>query len=155
MSKADTELYSISISDLNPELQKKVKKFNTSNDGELKLQEAIQGLVTLQKQSDNHKKTIWFLVPVLLGLIASTFGTTMLAFKLNQQTQVQGSSLVDMSGNTVAVTLEHSPIDLAAISKTPMAFTVHQLHGDSYLSSVTDVVQTTDAKRVFGTILIA
>ncbi len=112
LENKERNLYSISITDLNPELQKKVKKFNTSNDGELTLNEAIQGLVTLQKQSTNYKKTIWMLIPVLIGLVASTFGTTMLAFKLNQQTQVQGSSLVDMSGNTVRVSEDTYQSDL-------------------------------------------
>ena len=33
-------------------------QFDTTNDGELSLEEAIQGLVALQKQSNNYKKMV-------------------------------------------------------------------------------------------------
>ena len=136
---------SISIDSLNPEISKKVSKFNTSNDGELTLEQAIQGLVTLQKQSNNYKKMIWMLIPVLMGLIAATFGTTMLAFKLNQQTQLSGSTLTDMNGNTVKVATQYfteSQDSFANFMLSKDALHIQHIITDHFNLNVWSVIQS-------------
>ena len=49
----------IRLSVLNSAVRERVEKFDTGNDGELDINEAMQGLITLQKQSNNYKKMIW------------------------------------------------------------------------------------------------
>lgn len=151
--ETDTRLKSssISLSDLNPEVQKKLNKFNTSNDGQLSLEQAVQGLVTLQKQSDNYKKMIWLLIPVLLGLIAATFGTTMLAFKLNQQTQIMSgsSTLVDIkSGDIIKTAVHFDSEDLLDVAFTRAALNIHTLTTDNIMIDINGVFQQTDTNGV-------
>ena len=75
----------VRLSVLNPALRERVEKFDTGNDGELDINEAIQGLITLQKQSNNYKKMIWLLIPVLCLVLAGSFGTTILAINLTKE----------------------------------------------------------------------
>ncbi len=77
--------HSVRLSTLNPALRERVEKFDTCNDGELDINEAIQGLITLQKQSNNYKKMIWLLIPVLCMVLAGSFGTTILAINLTKE----------------------------------------------------------------------
>jgi len=137
---------SVALTDLNPAVQKKVSKFNVSNDGQLKLEEAIQGLVTMQKQSDNYKKMIWFLIPVLIGLIAATFGSTMLAFKLNQQMQVSGSTLTDMNGQVVKTAQNHATDgDLFDITFSPDFENVDYLQSNHFKIRIDSIIQNVDS----------
>ena len=62
MSLLDKPNNTVRLSVLNPALRERVEKFDTGNDGELDINEAIQGLITLQKQSNNYKKMIWLLI---------------------------------------------------------------------------------------------
>jgi len=131
---------SVRLSVLNPELQKKLKKLDTGNEGEITLQDALHGLVTLQKQSDNYKKMIWLLIPVLLGLIACTFGTTMLAFKLNQQTQISSTgSLQDMNGNVIKVATTQNTPNLRSIMLSEDIYKLDKIY-NLYTSSYIDTI---------------
>ncbi len=57
--------YAVRLDSLNPQVRERVEKFDTGNDGELDINEAMQGLIALQKQSNNYKKMIWMLIPIL------------------------------------------------------------------------------------------
>ena len=55
----------IELSSLNPVVKERIQKFDTKNDGTLDIDEAMEGLVTLQKKSNRYKKMLWFLIPVI------------------------------------------------------------------------------------------
>jgi hypothetical protein len=105
----------IRLSVLNPALRERVEKFDTGNDGELDINEAMQGLITLQKQSNNYKKMIWLLIPVLCMVLAGSFGTTLLAINLTKEIKsstIEGNIpvLKTTNGETISVynTMEHT-----------------------------------------------
>jgi len=155
-NKTRTSQGSISLTSLNDEVQKKVKKFNTTNDGELTLEQAVQGLITLQKQSNNYKKMVWFLIPVLIGLIAATFGTTMLAFKINQQTQVSGSSLVSMDGSTVRTAQAHATDgNLFDITFSADFENIDYLQSNHFKVRVDSIIQVLNAQQEIEKVLVS
>ena len=90
---------SVRLSTLNPQVREKLVKFDTENDGELTIEEAIQGLVALQKQSNNYKKMIYILVPIMVLMIASIFGVNMLALKLTKDLQSTSTDSVNVLTN--------------------------------------------------------
>jgi hypothetical protein len=105
----------IRLSTLNPQVRERVEKFDTGNDGELDINEAMQGLIALQKQSNNYKKMIWMLIPILSLMIAATFGTTILAINLTKDIKsstIEGNIpvLKTTNGETLSVynTMEHT-----------------------------------------------
>jgi hypothetical protein len=105
----------IRLSTLNPQVRERVEKFDTGNDGELDINEAMQGLIALQKQSNNYKKMIWMLIPILSLMIAATFGTTILAINLTKDIKsstIEGNIpvLKTTNGETFSVynTMEHT-----------------------------------------------
>jgi hypothetical protein len=112
----------IRLSVLSPEISKKLNKFNTSSDGSLTLEEAIQGLIALQKQSNNYKRILYLIIPLLLITIASIFGVTLLAIKMTKETQIDSlnSSLRTMSNDLVHVGLEITSHDLFDIAWSPI-----------------------------------
>lgn len=75
----------IRLSTLNPKIRDKISKFDTSNDGEINIEEAIQGLITLQKQSNNYKKTVYLLVPLMMVMLACILGVNILAINLTKE----------------------------------------------------------------------
>jgi hypothetical protein len=87
----------IRLSVLNPQVRERVEKFDTGNDGELDINEAMQGLIALQKQSNNYKKMIWLLIPVLCMVLAGSFGTTILAINLTKDIISELDSMIDNS----------------------------------------------------------
>jgi hypothetical protein len=91
----------IQLEQLNVDLRQKLGKFDTSNDGTLSNKELVQAVVTLQKQSDNYKKTLWVLVPIILFTLAAVFATTILAIKLTKDTYSSNGQLVDNNGNVL------------------------------------------------------
>ena len=101
-----TNKSSIRLSVLNPQVRERVEKFDTENDGELDITEAMQGLIALQKQSNNYKKMIWLLIPVLCMVLAGSFGTTILAINLtkdiNQNSGLLTSKIDDTPIRTVS-----------------------------------------------------
>ncbi len=100
MSSIEAETKSsIRLSTLNPQVREKLVKFDTTNDGELSLEEAIQGLVALQKQSNNYKKMIYILAPTMLLMIASIFGVNMLALNLTKDLHSTTSNSVNVLSN--------------------------------------------------------
>ena len=48
--------YAVRLDTLNPQVRERVEKFDIGNDGELDINEAMQGLITLQKQSNTIKR---------------------------------------------------------------------------------------------------
>ena len=91
----------IQLEQLNVDLRKKLGKFDTSNDGTLSNEELVQAVVTLQKQSDNYKKMMWILIPILFFTLAAVFATTILAIKLTKDTYSSDGQLVDTNGNVI------------------------------------------------------
>jgi hypothetical protein len=81
---------SIRLSTLNPKVREKLSKFDTLNDGEINLEEAIQGLVTLQKQSNNYKKTVYLLVPLMIIMLGCVLGINILAINLTKDIKTSG-----------------------------------------------------------------
>lgn len=110
-----TNKSSIRLSVLNPKVRERVEKFDTENDGELDINEAMQGLIALQKQSNNYKKMIWLLIPVLCMVLAGSFGTTLLAINLTKEIKssiIEGNIpvLKTTNGETISIynTMEHT-----------------------------------------------
>ncbi len=135
----------VRLSVLNPEISKKLNKFNTTSDGSLTLEQAIQGLITLQKQSNNYKKMIYLMIPLIIVLVASVFGVTLLAIKLTKDLQVNSltSSLTTMNGDLVRVGLETSTTDLFDVVWNPMAIgSLDYISVNGTILAVTDTYQT-------------
>jgi hypothetical protein len=102
----------IRLSVLNPTVRERVQKFDVGNDGALSIEEAIQGLVTLQKQSNNYKKMIWFLIPIICLVLAGTFGTAILANNLTKEINQNGGILTSKVDNTPIRTVQAVSKDL-------------------------------------------
>jgi len=146
MTEKKQYISSIPITSLHENYQPKLRKFNTTNDGNLTLEQAVQGLITLQKQSNNYKRMIWLLIPVLIGLIAATFGTTMAAFKINQQTKVVNSELVGMDGQVLRTANVFLPKeDLFNTVLGDNAANVRSIITNNYYVEVNGVVQNSDS----------
>jgi len=104
-----SEIYNqggIRLSQLNTEVRDKVKKFDTGNDGSLSIEEAVQGLVALQKQSNNYKRLLYMIIPVLLLTLGGVLGCNILSIYLTKELKVLSSTnnspiLTDLSGKVV------------------------------------------------------
>lgn len=108
-------LSSIRLSTLNPEIRHKLVKFDTKNDGTLTLEESLQALVTLQKQSNNYKKILYLLIPVLILTLACSFGVNILAINLTKDLQSSSSS---SSSTTIPVLANKKGEILSTVSFT-------------------------------------
>ena len=112
MSSLSSPKQGIRLSVLNPALRERVEKFDTGNDGELDINEAVQGLITLQKQSNNYKKMIWLLIPVLCLVLAGSFGTTILAINLTKDVHQNSGVLTSKMDDTPIRTVSAVSKDL-------------------------------------------
>ncbi len=104
---------SIRLSTLNPQVREKLVKFDTANDGELSLEEAIHGLVTLQKQSNNYKRMLYLLVPLMTVMLACVLGVNILAIQLTKDL-----SSSTTSGNPVLTNVEGKVLSTVSYSET-------------------------------------
>jgi len=156
--------HSVRLSTLNPALRERVEKFDTCNDGELDINEAIQGLITLQKQSNNYKKMIWLLIPVLCMVLAGSFGTTILAINLTKEVKsstIEGNIpvLKTTNGESISVynTLEHSHFsDFQAKQSSVMNLLPQFIQIDSLKMKASGLFQTQNATYTltdFGTFI--
>ena len=84
----------IQLEDLNVDIRNKLAKFNTSNSGKLTTEELLQAAITLQKQSNNYKRMLYLMIPVMLFMIASMFGTTILAINLTKDLKINSNGLL-------------------------------------------------------------
>ncbi len=135
----------IRLSTLNPQVRERVEKFDIGNDGELDINEAMQGLITLQKQSNNYKKMIWLLVPVICFVLAGTFGTTMLAINLTKDVRQNEGLLTSKITNTPIRTVEATSKDLMFSSLFSNDYNqITKLHFGSVTLYVIDIYQYTD-----------
>jgi hypothetical protein len=94
----------INLSDLNSDVARKLRKFDTSNDGYLSNNELISALITLQKQSDSYKKVIWFLIPLLCLMVLSIFGMTILAINLTKEMTISNGSVLTTTNGEIIQT---------------------------------------------------
>lgn len=145
--------HSVRLSVLNPAIRERVEKFDTANDGELDIQEAIQGLVALQKQSNNYKKMVWFLIPVLCMVLAGSFGTTILAINLTKDVQQHSGLLTSKADNTPIRTVSAVSKDLMFSSLFSEDYNqITKLHFGSTTLNVNEIYQVTlsdDTKTVY------
>jgi hypothetical protein len=118
----DQKASSIRLENLNSDVARKLRKFDVTNDGSIDMNEAIQALITLQKQSDNYKKMIWILVPVLVALVASVFGTTILAIRLTQELKVTNGNLLTTMDGSIAEVVSTS-FNITGENLTSLVFT--------------------------------
>jgi hypothetical protein len=103
MSK--NESASVRLSAINVDLRNKMAKFDTKNEGELNVEDMMHAIVTLQKQSNNYIRLLYLLVPVMFILVASIFGTTLLAINLTKEMKTSSDGyLVGTSSNQVVST---------------------------------------------------
>ncbi len=136
---------SIRLSVLNPEVRERIQKFDTGNDGELDIMEAIQGLVALQKQSNNYKKTLWFLIPVICLVIAASFGSTILAINLTKDINQNEGILTSKVSNTPIRTVEATSKDSMFSSLFSNDYNqITKLHFGSVTLNVNDIYQYTE-----------
>jgi hypothetical protein len=145
--------HSIRLDDLNKEVRERVRKFDTGNDGELDINEAVQGLITLQKQSNNYKKMIWLLIPVLCLVLAGSFGTTLLAINLTKDIRQNDSILTSKVDNTPIRTVEATSKDLMFSSLFSTDYNmISKLHFGGMTLNVNSIIQYTeqdDSKTVY------
>ena len=135
----------IRLSTLNPQVRERVEKFDTGNDGELDINEAMQGLIALQKQSNNYKKMIWMLIPILSLMIAATFGTTILAINLTKDINQNDGILTSKSDNTPIRTVSAVSKDLMFSSLFSEDYNmITKLHFGSVTLNVNDIYQLTE-----------
>jgi hypothetical protein len=121
-----------------------VEKFDTGDDGELDINEAMQGLIALQKQSNNYKKMIWMLIPVLSLMVAATFGTTILAINLTKDINQNDGILTSKSDNTPIRTVEATSKDLMFSSLFSNDYNmITKLHFGSVTLNVNGIYQHT------------
>ena len=145
--------HAVRLSVLNPALRERVEKFDTGNDGELDINEAIQGLVTLQKQSNNYKKMIWLLIPVLCLVLAGSFGTTILAINLTKEINQNSGILTSKFDNTPIRTVSAVSKDLMFSSMFSEDYNqITKFHFGSTTLNVNEmyqVVLSDDTKTVY------
>ena len=149
----DKSKHSVRLSVLNPALRERVEKFDTGNDGELDINEAMQGLITLQKQSNNYKKMIWLLIPVLCLVLAGSFGTTILAINLTKEIHQNSGILTSKMDNTPIRTVSAVSKDLMFSSMFSSDYNqITKLHFGSTTLNVNEMYQVTlsdDTKTVY------
>jgi hypothetical protein len=145
--------HAVRLSVLNPALRERVEKFDTGNDGELDINEAMQGLITLQKQSNNYKKMIWLLIPVLCMVLAGSFGTTILAINLTKEINQNSGILTSNTDNTPIRTVSAVSKDLMFSSIFSEDYNqITKFHFGSTTLNVNEMYQVTlsdDTKTVF------
>jgi hypothetical protein len=135
----------VRLSTLNPQVRERVEKFDIANDGELDITEAMQGLITLQKQSNNYKKMIWMLIPVLSLMVAATFGTTILAINLTKEINQNDGILTSKVDNTPIRTVEATSKDLMFSSLFSSDYNmITKLHFGNVVLNVNDIYQHTE-----------
>jgi hypothetical protein len=136
--------YAVRLDTLNPQVRERVEKFDIGNDGELDINEAMQGLITLQKQSNNYKKMIWMLIPVLSLMVAATFGTTILAINLTKDINQNDGILTSKVDNTPIRTVEATSKDLMFSSLFSNDYNqITKLHFGSVILNVNGIYQHT------------
>ena len=141
----DKSKHSVRLSVLNPQVRERVEKFDTGNDGELDINEAMQGLIALQKQSNNYKKMIWMLIPILSLMIAATFGTTILAINLTKDINQNDGILTSKVDNTPIRTVEATSKDLMFSSLFSNDYNqITKLHFGSMTLDVNSIYQYTE-----------
>lgn len=94
---------SIDLENLNVDIRNKLAKFNTSNSGKLTNEELLQAVITLQKQSNNYKRLIYMMIPVMIFMIASIFGTTILAINLTKDLKINSNGLLVGTNNNEVI----------------------------------------------------
>jgi len=145
--------YAVRLSTLNPQVRERVEKFDIGNDGEIDINEAMQGLITLQKQSNNYKKMIWMLIPVLSLMVAATFGTTILAINLTKEINQNEGLLTSKVANVPIRTVEATSKDLMFSSLFSSDYNmISKLHFGNVVLNVNDIYQHTeqdDTKTVY------
>ena len=153
MSLLDKPNNTVRLSVLNPALRERVEKFDTGNDGELDINEAMQGLITLQKQSNNYKKMIWLLIPVLCMVLAGSFGTTILAINLTKEINQNSGILTSKMDNTPIRTVSAVSKDLMFSSMFSEDYNqITKFHFGSTTLNVNEIYQITlsdDTKTVY------
>jgi hypothetical protein len=96
---------SVRLSALNVDVRSKVAKFDTNNQGELSSEDMMHAIVTLQKQSNNYKRILYIVFPIMIVMILSIFGTTMLALSLTKELKTGNEGiLVNAKTNEVIST---------------------------------------------------
>lgn len=139
----DQSKLAVRLSTLNSAVRERVEKFDTANDGELDITEAMQGLITLQKQSNNYKKMIWLLIPVLCLVLAGSFGTTILAIKLTKDINQSNGLLTTTSRSTPIRTVQAVTKDLMYSSIFGENYNlITKLHFGSTTLNVRQIFQT-------------
>lgn len=114
-SSLKKNMSSIPLSTLNPVVRERVQKWDVTGDGELDIHEAMSAIITLQKQSNNYKKTLYIIMGVLAITLCCMFGINVLAIQITKDiksSSIEGNIpvLKTTSGETFSVlnTLEHS-----------------------------------------------
>jgi hypothetical protein len=142
---SENKKQAIRLSVLNPQVRERVEKFDIGNDGELDINEAMQGLITLQKQSNNYKKMIWLLIPVICFVLAGTFGTTMLAINLTKDVRQNDGLLTSKVDNTPIRIVEATSKDLMFSSLFSNDYNmITKLHFGSMTLDVNSIYQYTE-----------
>ncbi len=154
----------VRLDDLNPQVRERVQKFDTRNDGELDIHEAMSGIITLQKQSNNYKKTMYVVSSVLVITLCCMFGINMLAIHITKDMKsstIEGNIpvLKTTSGDILSVynTMEHTHIsDFQDRQSSEMNLLPQFIQIDSLKMKASGVFQSQNATYTltdFGTFI--
>lgn len=94
---------SIRLSTLSPHTRSYVSKYDSDNDGAISVDEALNNLIKVQKESNSFKKGLYGLIPTFFVLLACVFGVTIGAIHLTKDLYVKNDVLTTSSGAAVKV----------------------------------------------------
>lgn len=149
-----SDKHTVRLSTLNVNLRSKMAKFDSANDGELSVEDMLHAIVTLQKQSNNYKRMLYIILPVMIIVVASIFGTTMLALNLTKEMKVnsrgvlvgQTSTQVISTARAVEYTtlnewlMSDNPDDLKKIKVIELPNMILPVHGVFVNTNQTTVI---------------
>jgi len=93
---------SIRLSVLPTGVKTKIAKFDTMGAGEIDIQDAIKGIVSLHKQSTNWKRSFFFLtVPLILLTLGAVFGCVIAGVNMMKDMRISNDALVAMNGKII------------------------------------------------------
>ena len=100
-----SDFKSVRLSSFNVDVRSKLAKFDADNQGELTVNDLTHAIITLQKQSNNYKRILYIILPIMVIMILSIFGTTILAINLTKEIKINGNGLlVSTTSNEVIST---------------------------------------------------
>ena len=110
----DSRGQSINMDKINPKVAEVLHSLHLDNDGQVTINDAIQGIIMLQRQTRNYRRLAISIFVVALIVLFCTFGAAMLAIKLNKDMKTKGDVITDMQGDVLRTGIDLTPFSLRA-----------------------------------------